>query len=703
MQTLTFLDSINFKTADFLDGLSWGDQRCTHDAKVHIERTLFLRSPALPAILERWAKPSRPPGSKKKRPKGAQTVMDDFASNHLEERLSKELKNIKPNMSSPPSEDVTKKTLIETSFERLSAVMKTKAPLLWRLLNILGKKPRQEKNTHKNSEKILILICCMLSYARSHHRCRLQKLLAIYLKFKGISAKGFDTLHAMGLTMSHKWTADTCMAEVQAKIEQYPWLISYDNINISFRVFSQRLDNQGEFGNGTAGTIYIKRDAKLLPDFDLKTYQHKKDDRLKAPAPVDQLPCGPEHITLQYLLGTVGIAEVSYEDNSRLINEWFNQLGWDTIAKRIKVSVKKIVAWVGDQLTMDRLRGLFKYCAEDLNSFQRLDFSLFVFGWLHLQMAFANSLHKQFLGTTQGRGLRQGFLLLEKKGLTKVQTKGPFHHDLKETLYHIAEAHLREDWLIVAGVEKLEELRDRTQDQLCKLAKRIVEQRASSQALNNLDAKPKIQHDEQLWQLVIDVGLMEAMLPHLLFRFIGGGNGNYAGEILDDFVRHHCWLINTTGKRDQHVPNDKAQEMNIKDIKVTYRSEGPNIKWEFSKKLHPAIHAIRNVSKHIENEFGTDTRGTKHTVPKRELDVKRLQQSYHAAGYHNFSVGHGIDRHGDKATDYTLIGGLKLGTGQVISWWKNLRSFERETTEEWEGILPGENESDESEDEMEVE
>ena len=142
--------------------------------------------------------------------------------------------------------------------------------------------------------------------------------------------------------------------------------------------------------------------------------------------------------------------------------------------------------------------------------------------------------------------------------------------------------------------------------------------------------------------------------------------------------------------------------MNIKDIKVTYRSEGPNIKWEFLKKLHPAIHAIRSVSKHIKKEFGTDTRGTKHTKPKRVLDVKKLHQSYHAAGHHNSSVGRKIDRPGDKAKDYTLTGGLKLGTGQVISRWKDLRSFKRETTEEWEGILLDKNDSDNSEDEMEV-
>ena len=54
---------------------------------------------------------------------------------------------------------------------------------------------------------MIITIVSMLSYMRSHNRCQLQKLLALYFQFKGVSAKGFDTFHAMGLTMSHKWTA----------------------------------------------------------------------------------------------------------------------------------------------------------------------------------------------------------------------------------------------------------------------------------------------------------------------------------------------------------------------------------------------------------------------------------------------------------------------------------------------------------------
>jgi len=116
---------------------------------------------------------------------------------------------------------------------------------------------------------------------------------------------------------------------------------------------------------------------------------------------------------LQYLLGTVNIAEASYEDNYRLVSEWFSQLGWDTTVKQMEVTLKKVVAWIGDQLTMSHLHGLFNFHAEDENSFKRLDFSIFIFGWLHCQMAFANSLHKQYLGTDFGRGLKHAFTLLE--------------------------------------------------------------------------------------------------------------------------------------------------------------------------------------------------------------------------------------------------------------------------------------------------
>ncbi|KAJ2936354.1 hypothetical protein H1R20_g739, partial [Candolleomyces eurysporus] len=597
------------------------------------------------------------------------------------------------------------------------------------------------------------------------------KLLAIYFKFRGVSAKGFDTLHAIGLTMSHKWACDVVEAlsaearnEMLAKMETFPWVCSYDNVNIPFRVFSQRLDNQSELGQGTAATVYIKRDAEKLseflnqrlkekqaegikkpltardiikidnecfprveeqmkhvvlrmlldsPEFDLQSYKDKDSDALKAPAPVDKLPTGLDHRTLQYLLGTVNIAEASYDDHDRLLGEWYKQLGFGTLAHQMALAKSKIVTWVGDQLTVDRLRHLFTFRAQDDNSFDRLDFSAFVFRWLHLQMAFANSLHKQYLGTSKGRGLAQAFELLNKKGLFTARTQGPFHHDLDEVLKHVGIAHIREDWLEIAGVSKLEDLRSLSAQELCLLASKLVETYASSDGIDAMDATN--QQDEPRRQVVMwnrdvlqyivlddairngDVGLMEKLLPTLLFRFLGGGNGKYANEVLEllqglhrewpaelcTFIRHHCWLVNSTGAPGKWCPIDKAQEMNIKDIKVTYRSEGPNIKWDYLKKLHPAIPTIRIVTEFIEQQFGTLVRGKQHTIPSAEKDIQKLRKSYADSELHKVKKGRKHATAKDKAKDVTLEGNLKLQKRQTLEKWNMGRAFERSVDESW--------------------
>ena len=84
------------------------------------------------------------------------------------------------------------------------------------------------------------------------------------------------------------------------------------------------------------------------PQFDLGTYSGRDSDALKPPLPVKQLPPGPDHITLQYLLGTVNIPEASYADNDQLLEEWARQIGWENMGEKMTVALKKVVAWIGD-------------------------------------------------------------------------------------------------------------------------------------------------------------------------------------------------------------------------------------------------------------------------------------------------------------------------------------------------------------------
>lgn len=406
------MSKIGLSLAGFLDAVSWGDSDCTSDSQIRAARTSLMNSPRLPGILHRWWKPPRSSASHKSRSVAARPVMEEFAHRCLRETIDDELEKAAELFKS--SDDASEAFFVQISFCRLSDDLQAAAPTLWSLLRRSAYTEKQEKrNTHKNPSKIILMVIAMLCYSRSHHANNLQKMFAIYLKFRGLSAKAFDTLHALAITMSHKWAADhvvrmseAAMKEVMGAMESYPWLILYDNINIPFRVFSQRLHNKDNFSSGAAATVYIKRHAEVLkadsslelqqrhawgmknpltpleifdlgqsaapriqkqmayevlrflleaPEFNIKSYQHRDSSLLLPPEPVHALPYGEEHITLQYMLGSVNIPEVSYADNERLVDEWLSQLGINNPAQQQQLR-NKVIAWVGDQLTVDCLR-----------------------------------------------------------------------------------------------------------------------------------------------------------------------------------------------------------------------------------------------------------------------------------------------------------------------------------------------------------
>ncbi|KII93855.1 hypothetical protein PLICRDRAFT_102389 [Plicaturopsis crispa FD-325 SS-3] len=780
-KVLLEIDAQGLDLPIFLDALSWGDPGCTsgREANIRYARSSLMHSTELPGILERWWKPPRSSKTKKRRPEGGKKSMEEFAASCVESMLQSEMAAVASPLKSPAGEDLTEETLTSISFSALGTEMKTRAPNLWRMLRGSAYSAAQAKrNTTKNPDKvsklkphanIVLMIVAMLAYTRNHHHSRIQKMFAVYLKFRGLSAKAFDTLHALGVTMSHKWTSnavatmsENAMNEVVSMIQKYPFFISHDNINIPFRVFSQRLDNKSEFGNGTAATVYVKRNAQPLPvdanmnlqeiraeglkkpleiaeivemdvesaprirdrmcyqvlrfildspEFDLKTYEQKDHDDLKPPPPVKGLPSGPEHLTLQYMLGTLNIPEASYDDNDRLLMEWLKQLKKNAPDEKRKLAIEQLIVWVGDQLTIDRLRGLFKSRAEDMNSYDRLDWLVPAFGWLHLEMAVETSLHKQYLGTASGRGLSHDFAVLERKGLASVLTKGPFHHNIQEALYHIAEAHLRIDICTTASIPDITALRKKSPRELLDLAIKVVSDHASTEAMDKIDhGTPAEKRDEVKRQTIMfnrdvlqyivldqaikhgDIGIMEDSLPQLLFRFQGSGQSNYATEILEllqnlrrewpaelrRYVTENCWLVNFTGRPDGFLPVDMAQEHNIKDIK------GPNINWEYLKKMHPAVRIIRALSRHMEEDFGTLNRGNKHGVPRKDRDVRKLQESYLASHTHDLERnGRKIKSADNRAPDVVTLGCTSLQTGSKMRDWVSGRQFKRSMQQRW--------------------
>ncbi|KAJ7923527.1 hypothetical protein B0H13DRAFT_1864904 [Mycena leptocephala] len=650
--------------AEFLDAFSWGDRDCTLDATLSAARVALWKSHQLPGILQRWHKPPRPKNSKKGHAKAARSVMEDFALKCAQEIFERELESLADIFASPAGDDIKEESLTSISFPEMVKLVKTKVG------KSLG-----------------------------------NKLFAIYFEFRDLSAKGFDTLHAISLTMSNKWTGD-----------------AVDRISAEgMEAMKLLMDSALTRARREAGPVYIKRSAKPLPKEINRMLQEFRREGMKNPLtakdifrisrladgrrtphviflildclfgspefdfsaysearPDSTIPCGKDEITLQYLLGTLNIPEASYEDNARLIIEWLKQLDYSAPDAQKKLGLEQPP--------------------------------------------------KQHLGTAKGRGLSAAFDILKRRGLQIAQTQGTFFHDLNETLHIIAEAQIRELWLQVGKTKNLVDLQ-KTPNDLYKLAEQIFSDHASSAALVRMGLK-KDQADEVkaqsvmfLWDVLPyillrsavkhgDVGFMEDMIPFMLFRFIGGKNNNYTGEMLElfqglhrewppeicDFVRDNCWVINNTGRFAGFKAVDEAQEMNIKDIKVTYRSEGPNVDWEYLKKLHPAIHVIRAVNSHMEFGFKTRIRGQKHTVPKKEEDIRELQKWYRASMVHAFKPGRKfhskLKTNPDQPKDTLTRGSVSIQTGKTLQNWVEIRTVERATTEDWDDLLSGESDQE---------
>lgn len=108
------------------------------------------------------------------------------------------------------------------------------------------------------------MMLSMASFSRSQRRNKIQKFSAIYFRSCGLTAKAFDSLHAMLISMSQKWIYDGVDQLGQAAneklcedVESCAVRGSHDNMNVQFNKRDQRLDNKSHFDSGTAATIYV--------------------------------------------------------------------------------------------------------------------------------------------------------------------------------------------------------------------------------------------------------------------------------------------------------------------------------------------------------------------------------------------------------------------------------------------------------------
>jgi hypothetical protein len=283
----------------------------------------------------------------------------------------------------------------------------------------------------------------------------------------------------------------------------------------------------------------------------LESYAHNDSDILKRPTPIKQLPTGPDYKALYYLFNALKIDESTIDGNIELFGQFLKQLQLDDEEGK-KFVKDRVFLWGGDQMTTARERTIVRQRRFEENSFDRFDWLVPVITLFHTIMTFGKALHKQYSLTNTGLGLAQAVnKLLHRKHLAKSATQGNFHHHLEELYYHVGYGRFLCAWMTIAGVESLEDLRSCRPEELKQLAGKIREELASSRAIHEHDRRPEAEQDQIFRQtihfnrdlldyLIIDsaiktgdVGLIEALIPQLLFHFIGAGSTNYSHEMLE--------------------------------------------------------------------------------------------------------------------------------------------------------------------------
>ncbi|KAJ7780590.1 hypothetical protein DFH07DRAFT_865154 [Mycena maculata] len=176
-----------------------------------------------------------------------QQCFDERFDKQLERVLQKEGKAIQELLTREQGTSVLE-LLEEFSMEQLGDELQEVAPTL--------------ETSEEAGQFVFTTACAMLSISRSQLANNYQVVIGLFLLASGASKREMEVLAHAGLSTSYNTIRNhikTLSAEGVARFEQLiktqMCFIVWDNLNIAFRVESQRLKSGNHFDNGTTSTV----------------------------------------------------------------------------------------------------------------------------------------------------------------------------------------------------------------------------------------------------------------------------------------------------------------------------------------------------------------------------------------------------------------------------------------------------------------
>ncbi|KAG0069405.1 hypothetical protein BGZ92_004681 [Podila epicladia] len=516
----------------------------------------------------------------------------------------------------------------------------------------------------------------------------------------GCPRRGLETLSALGLSVSYdqvrrvlkSLTKDT-LEQVHKAVLENDWYVVYDNINVAIKHHHQRVDKKDTFDNGTAATViliptdmedeYTKKNEPI-PVFcpESKTSEPPANiffptltDRIMSRAAcrthlsaaivrslphtsgscvipmqtIDKMevrktvtfPLPTMKIDELTILGNLAVLESITRVGLRLPDAWFNDA--------------KNIIFAGDQMTVARLLSLKIHRAIELDHYGGLAWVHPTPQMFHLQMTLCSTIYRTHLGADANTpGSLASFIsLLESKGFNKEKPEFKATDELLRIVFDAMSMVLWEtlhdaDTSVELDMPRVIEVAINAITNL-KQAKPLLNGRPCTAAdINALfflrDMTVFIEFSDAIKSG--DRGRIRCILPTITLMMHGGGNSNYALELLRLLYGiRHAWtpewekrvlssmLVNPKGAPSGWMPTEMYQENNNYLIKTIFAAKGSNMSWEYLRdQISPNIRTFQDIARLFERGLNSKYNSTAHKKPSIKEDVDQVKSTLKFCG-----------------------------------------------------------------------
>lgn len=484
-------------------------------------------------------------------------------------------------------------------------------------------------------------IVAMLMFMSSQKVNAFQTIMGIFLHCTGCPKRVIGVLSRLGLSISYSHVQNglrsltkDALKRVQEVIKKNDWFLVWDNINFAIKHHHQRVDKRDTFESGTTATVILipsakdqttaasfpspllfrpeeerpEPDAELFfpSDADLEVFMDVCRSHVSAAIvktmpgestalPIPIMPVEPLDFkvkTTTFPLKIMRLDESTIAGNLMVLDRIMT---YDLQLEDSFFEDPKNTIVAGDQMTMSRILTLKIHRSLDPHPYHSLSWVHPTLQLFHLRINLCSTIFRTHFGSPQYPGTLSSIaIFLGRKCLSKDK---PEFKAVDEFLKLVFDAMVQ--LLCKSLLNGLDHptVVDTITNSFCGLPMPSVLDLSSTTTNNNAllllrDVAVYIELDGAIKSG--DIGRIKHVLPIINLMMHGGGNTNYALELLcllygirylwtDEWATRvlSSMLVNLKGVEGGWIATDMMQENNNYLIKAIFSAKGSNMSWEY--------------------------------------------------------------------------------------------------------------------------